>query len=347
MLLWIPLLLTACSPTDDRASEGPTADAPTADSTLSGTGDSGEVGSTALPDVVALVDDEAYLHDLEAFAVDRPPGTTNHADLRATCAERLGALGYEVTLHDYGTGVNVLGYLPGSSNADGAVVLSAHYDSVAACSGADDNASGVAATLEAARVLAEGAWTNDLWVACWDEEERGLLGAEAWAAEARSLGANIQIAVSFETIAYRSTEADSQSLPLGFELLFPEATAEVEARNHTGDFIAWIGDEGSSQAHYATFEAQAEADGLPALAMHVPDEDLLAFWTADLRRSDHAAFWEQGYPAVMVTDTAEFRNDAYHCRNGLDDSVDRLDPAFATQVVRASVAMAAGALGTE
>lgn len=352
-MIWTLLLLACGDGADDGTATAPTepstvpsSTTPTAPTDPSpGTDTSTRGTDVAVADLVDGVDAVAWLDDLQAFAVERPPGSTAWADLQDTCADRLAAYGYEVERHAYGTGTNVVGRLPGRTNADGAMVVSAHYDSVAGCTGADDNASGMASALEVARVMALAEWENDLWVACWDEEERGLIGSQAWATEAAEQGARIQLAWSFETMAYADPAPDTQSLPFGFELLFPEASQEVADRDHAGDFIAFIGDATGSARFYTVFAAQAEADGLPALDLLLPDELLLSFATADLRRSDHASFWEEGMPAVMLTDTADFRNDAYHCRNGLDDSVDRLDPDFAVKVVRATVAATAEGLG--
>ena len=67
---------------------------------------------------------------------------------------------------------------------------------------------------------------------------------------------------------------------------------------------------------------------------------------SELRRSDHASFWDAGVPAMMLTDTAEFRNPHYHCSGG-EDVVSDLDPAFAARVVAATVQVTAEALGLD
>ena len=94
------------------------------------------------------------------------------------------SLGYTVEREAYGTGVNVIGVLDGTSAPAEQVVISAHYDSVANCPGADDNGSGVAGVLEAARVLSTSQHKRTLVVACWDEEEKGLIGSSAFVARA-------------------------------------------------------------------------------------------------------------------------------------------------------------------
>src|SRR5690606_6446465 len=96
------------------------------------------------------------------------------------CADRLTELGYEVTLHNYGSGVNVIGRRPGATAPDEIVMVGAHYDHIDDCRGADDNASGVAAALEIARVLATVETQRTTMIACWDQEELGLIGSEAF-----------------------------------------------------------------------------------------------------------------------------------------------------------------------
>ncbi len=303
-------------------------------------------GTVAPYSVAAAVDRARFEADLVALAVPRSPGTPGWQAAQERCADRLTELGFEVSRHEYGSGTNVLGRLPGSSNDRGAVVVAAHYDSVAECPGADDNASGVAAALEVARVLSAHAWRNDLWVACLDEEELGLKGSDAWAAEAKASGARIQLAWSFETMAYASAEPGSQSLPFGFGALFPDVAKAVAANDDRGDFIAFIADEAGSGPALAAFEDQARADALPVMSMLLADEELMSPLTGDLRRSDHASFWARGYPAVMLTDTADYRNDAYHCLRGQQDTVDRLDVDFAVKVVRSAAASSAALLSS-
>jgi hypothetical protein len=88
----------------------------------------------------------------------------------------------------------------------------------------------------------------------------------------------------------------------------------------------------------------ASSVGLSALELDVPASLVSSLLIADLRRSDHASFWDAGYPALMLTDTSEFRNLHYHCQGGPDVVAD-LDHRFATQVLAATVGAAAGLLG--
>lgn len=299
--------------------------------------------ATGGSDAAACVDAAAYAADLEHLAVVRSPGTAGHDAARAHCATVLGDLGFTVEEHAYGSGTNVVGVKAGT-DATRQVIVSAHYDSVADCEGADDNASGVAGALGVARALASGTWTQDLVVACWDEEERGLIGSEAYAARAAGADQSIDVAVSLEMIGYKSTEADSQALPLGFDQVFPAAAEAVAANENKGDFIALVADPASVAWVDAFFGWTPSS--LSSIRVDIPENLLGSPLIADLSRSDHAAFWGEGFPAVMVTDTADFRYPGYHCADG-SDSVARLDLEFAVDVTRATAAATAARLSAE
>jgi Zn-dependent M28 family amino/carboxypeptidase len=264
--------------------------------------------------------------------------------VRALCAERLEALGFAVELQAYATGTNVIGVKAGMGDSDQRVLVAAHYDHIPGCPGADDNASGVAGLLEVARVLAQAELERTLVVACWDEEERGLIGAAAYARRARDRGEQIVANYTFEMIGVKKTEPGSQAMPAGLELLFADQAAEVEANEYRGDFIALIYDTSHSGQAVADMLEMADDVGLSAIELGLSDALKNSNLVADLRRSDHAPFWEVDLPSIMITDTSEFRYPQYHCRDG-DDVIDNLDPAFSAQVIQATVGSAALAAG--
>lgn len=292
---------------------------------------------------MACVEQSRYEADLTEIAQPRSPGTPHHEAVRELCATRLAALGMDVERHDYGTGVNIVGTLAGTTAASERVLLSAHYDSVPDCAGADDNATGVAGVLEAARVLASTEHARTLVVACWDEEERGLIGSRAYAERAGADGDDLRANLVFEMIGYRDDTPGSQELPEGFDLLFPREVRQIEARESRGDFLAAIGDERYSETVASDLVELGARVGLPVISLLLNDGLLTSPATGDLRRSDHSPFWLQDAPGMMLTDTSEFRYDEYHCRGGPDD-VEGLDPVFATQVIQASVGAAWRAL---
>lgn len=292
--------------------------------------------------LAACVDEDRYAADLSFVAAERVPGSEHWQAVQDHCAMVLEGLGFEVERHAYGTGVNVIGVLEGSDMPDRRVLIGAHYDHIADCPGADDNASGVAGVLEAARVLSRRALPRTLVAACWDEEERGLLGSTAYVTRELDAGRTFDVYYNFEMIGFTDPDAGSQRVPLGFDALFPDTTASLEAHGYRGDFIAVVADE--------TAEEELALYLDHAYRLHLRAEPLLLLSSLtrgldDLRRSDHAPFWDRGIPAMMLTDTASFRYWPYHCIGGLVDTVDQLDTEFAARVVGATVASAAVSLG--
>ncbi|MCB9679101.1 MAG: M28 family peptidase [Alphaproteobacteria bacterium] len=326
----LALLLAACTSTPTPTDTDP-ADTDPVDTDAPDTAVPTPPVPTDPEGFAATVQVARYQADLEALAVPRGSGTPGWQAAQDRCFTTLQGLGFDTTLHTFDSGTNVVGRKPGTAS-EGAVIVSAHYDSVPGCPGADDNASGVAGALEVARVLAPGTFTHDLVVACWDREEAGLLGSRAWATSATE---PIRMMWSFEMIGYASDEPGSQSLPFGFDFVFPAQTAQVQANDMRGDFALYVGDPSSAPA-LAPFEQAAANAGLPVVSIQLTAQQLGNPFLADLGRSDHKSFWDAGFPAVMVTDTANFRNDRYHCTGG-PDGVARLDADFAAATVAATV----------
>jgi len=133
--------------------------------------------------------------------------------------------------------------------------------------------------------------------------------------------------MALEMIGFSREEPHSQRFPPGFGLLFPQITRWLESRQGRGDFVAAVGDRRSEQL-LAAIATAAEREDLPAISIPVCG---LARLIPDFYRSDHAPFWKCSYPAVMLTDTANFRSPHYHRAS---DTVDTLDFNFAGKVMR-------------
>jgi hypothetical protein len=308
------------------------------------TGASESCGTTSAAALTRCVDAEAIAEDIGFIADIRTPGSPHWLAVQELCFDRLTMLGFEVELHEYATGINVIGRLPGTEAADEVVLVGAHYDHLQGCMGADDNATGVAGALELARVLATAeARPRTLAVACWDEEELGLVGSTAWVEGGQAAGETVVAYLNYDMIGYASDEPDTQAIPAGFDAVFPEQYGEVEANGFRGDFILMVADD-LAIAPAEAYEAHAAAVGLPTVSAvldaFAKNSDLFS----DLRRSDHAPFWGADIPAIFLTDTGEFRNAAYHCTGG-EDTVDSLDFGFAARVTAATVGAAAETLG--
>lgn len=298
-------------------------------------------GSDPGPSPVDQVDRAAYEADLTTIAAPRSPNTPHWQAIQDLCADRFTALGYTVERQSYTTGINVIGIKQGTSKPVERVVVSAHYDSVANCAGADDNGSGVAGTLEAARVLSLKPHARTLVVACWDEEERGLIGSKAYVARAKAAGEQIVLALVFEMIGYRNTAPMSQRTDAQLEAVFPDAAAQIRANDYRGDFALVVNDETATTA-VADMQKVATDVGLPIVNISL----LAALKTSldALRRSDHAPFWDADYPALFITDTADYRNDHYHCLRSTSDALVDIDYDFAIANTKVVVGAAASAL---
>ena len=321
---------TTANPTSQGTAETETGGAPD--------GACAELSAQGLAD---CVDRDRYLADLEFIAQQREPGSAHWQAVQDLCFDRFTEYGFEVSRQDYGSGVNVVGRKLGTDNPDEHILIAAHYDHIPGCNGADDNATGVAGVLEAARVLSQAELSRTLLVACWDEEELGLIGAEAYADFVVESSQNLLFNYNLEMIGYRDDAPNSQTVPEGFDLLFMQQIAELEANEYRGDFLAVIVDDVGIPF---TAPIESYSRGVPVLTLPVPTELKNSALISDLRRSDHAAFWEIDVPAVMLTDTSEFRYANYHCASG-EDAVELLDHDFAAGIIAGTVGAAAENFG--
>ena len=289
------------------------------------------------------VDTQKLKDDLTFIAQPRQPGSAHWQAVQDLCADRFQKYGFEVERHQYATGVNVIGKLTGTSKAAEQVLVSAHYDHIPACKGADDNATGVAAVLETARILGKRSFERTLTLACWDEEERGLVGAFAYAERAKKRNETITAMYSLEMIGYKTTAPNTQQVPTGFNVLFADAYKKVEDNQFRGDFVAIVALE-SSKPIVQKIQAHADAVGLSSVLLALTKDQASSPLLNDLKRSDHAAFWFHGFPGVMITDTSNFRYQQYHCGSG-EDEVSLLDMEFLTQVTQAQLGAQVETLG--
>jgi Zn-dependent M28 family amino/carboxypeptidase len=299
-------------------------------------------GPYAPDSLLRCVDGARLERDLRFIAQPRPPGSEHHEAVKRRCADRLAELGFEVEMQGYGSGVNVIGRRPGFSRAREHVLVSAHYDHLEGCAGADDNASGVAVALELGRVASTATFDRTLVIACWDEAERGQLGSKAYAAAARERGDRIVTAIALEAVGYAKSDPDSQKIPERFEELFPDQALALVEHDHRANFLAVIAEASSEQSA----DAVARYGASVALRVHVLSltEAVKAKQRA-FDRSDHTSFWDVHYPAMLLTDSGDYRNPYFHCKAG-EDGADTLDYRFLELVAQATVGMVAELLIT-
>jgi hypothetical protein len=232
------------------------------------------------------------------------------------------------------TGKNYIGTKSGTTDDEFIYICDAHYDTTDDTPGADDNGSGVVGFLEAARILSNYNYRKTIKFVGFDLEEPGLYGSQAYVVDNISPEEQINGVLNFEMIGYYSDEPNSQNLPTGFNILFPDVYATVENDDFRGNFIGNFGLENQNDWALAFDNAAATyVPDLKVVTLFAPENWPLI--TPDLGRSDHAPFWITGHPAVMLTGTANFRNHNYHSPS---DTVGTLNFTFMSNVVKAAVA---------
>lgn len=206
---------------------------------------------------------------------------------------------------------NIAAESAGTSNSGTIVIVGAHYDTAPNCPGANDNGSGVASLLALASLFAGRKHARTIrFVAFTCEEDPFFqtpdMGSYVYAKACRERGENISAMLSLETIGYYSDKPGSQHNP------WPLSRIHGSVANYLL-FASNI----QSRPLLAEVHTAFRAAGTP-----VPSHSLwLPGWLRGPSASDQWSFWKHGYPAIMITDTANFRYDAFHTPQ---DTPDRL-----------------------
>ncbi len=242
--------------------------------------------------------------------------------------------GYAVTRQTYtAAGVpstNLEISIPGSHRPEEILLLGAHYDSVRGSPGADDNASAVAALLEISRFFAGRRPARTLRLVAFVNEEPPFFttrrqGSMVYAAAARKRGDDIRLMLSLEMLGYYSSRPGSQRYPPFLGRFYPDAANFIA-------FVANLRSRGSMQRLVRAFQAASDfpTAHIATLAL-VPGVS----W------SDHRSFWRRGYRAVMVTDTAFYRNPHYHTAGDTPETLNYPKLAAVTEgLARATATLA-------
>ena len=268
---------------------------------------------TPISEAAPGVDGDRLFETVKALASPRfDPGDRDRA--RQYLRQQLEAAGWTVESQTFDGGINLIAQRDGTDTNAPTLLLGAHYDTVANSPGADDNASAVAAVLEAAHLL-KAPTPRGLRLVLFDLEERGLQGSFAYVSPQTI--ENLEGVIILEMIGYACQEIGCQTYPRGLPDSLPER----------GDFLGVVGNWPYHQLTDA-FEEVPSSETPNRVTLTVPVGLFL-----DLLRSDHAPFWLAGVPAVMVTDTANFRNPHYHRRSDTPDTLDRPFLEGSTQAV--------------
>ena len=197
---------------------------------------------------------------------------------------------------------NVIATKPGTVSGE-EIIICGHYDSISGMSenlapGADDNASGTAAVLEAARLLAPGFYERTTKFVCFAGEEQGLFGSSEYAARAYSAGDSIVAVLNFDMIGYVDVA------PEDFDIVCDSASE-------------WLADL-----------------AMDCAAAYVPARASVKTVDPEMTYSDHASFWRLGYEAIYGSEDWTVTYPYIHT---IGDTLGNLDKALATDIVKIAV----------
>ncbi len=240
-------------------------------------------------------------------------GLTRTADY---ISGQLTSLGYDVTRqafnfrgHSYD---NLIAELPGTSLPARILVIGAHYDTVRTTPGADDNASGVAGLLGLARLLSGTRQDRTIRFVFFCLEEPPAyrtknMGSYHYARSLKEKGDEVEGMICLEMIGYYCDREGSQHYPVPFMgLKFPKA----------GNYISLVGNARSRRFTHEIAEDFRKSTDLPVVTLNAPAIVI------GIDFSDHWSFGKFGYQALMVTDTAFYRNPNYHAPGDLPETLD-------------------------
>jgi hypothetical protein len=228
----------------------------------------------------------------------------------------------------YDLGVaNIVAEISLGSNPSHQYLVGAHYDSVSGTVGADDNASAIAVQLETARNLKALLGREELdlavkFVSFALEEppvyDTRFMGSRVYAAKARKEKEKIDGMICLEMVGYACNEPGCQHYP--FPLMF-------FGYPKVGNFIGIVANFKSGRFMKSLLNQFQKNQELPVVKLSVP---LNGWILPSVRLSDHASFWDKGFKAVMVTDSAFFRNPYYHTSS---DTMEKLDYRYMAELV--------------
>jgi Zn-dependent M28 family amino/carboxypeptidase len=221
--------------------------------------------------------------------------------------EHFDALGDQAT--------NLIIQRSGTKRPDEIILLGAHYDTVPSTPGADDNASAVAVMLEVSRLLHDYQGKRTARYVAFACEEPpyfnvDCMGSQYHARQSRLRGDQIVGMLCLEMVGYFTDEPQSQrippTIPDSLRRFFP----------NRGNFLAAVGNMKSWKLGWGFRRGFKRATRLPLFSIQLPER------VREIRLSDNSSFWDQGYPALMLTDTSFLRNPHYHLETDTPETLD-------------------------
>ncbi len=282
------------------------------------------------PDKIQLdvvINPETLRQDLTQIVHAFAPRDAYHPENLRRCAlylkERFAAAGARVSLQRYEVDdrqySNVIAsYGPEQGER---IIVGAHYDTAGELPGADDNASGVVGLLTLATWLNNKTLKQRIDLVAYTLEEPPYFRSDAMGSARHAImlteqQVTVRIMIALEMLGYFSDEAGSQQYPVGLLSLFYPSV---------GNYVSVVGKTGQGGIVRDIKQRMRASTNLPVHSINAP-----AF-IPGIDFSDHLNYWQQGFPAVMITDTAFYRNKNYHTK---DDTPDKLDYVRLAEVLR-------------
>ena len=259
----------------------------------------------------------------------------------ATFVQReLAGAGYDIEIQPYQVVgqhevANIVAALPGNRRRDEIVVVGAHYDTVFYTPGADDNASAVAVLIEVARLMRPLRPARTIRFVSFACEEppyfhTGDMGSQVYARQCRTRGEHIHGMLCLEMLGYYTNEPHSQQIPPGIPRFVHRFLP------HRGNFLAAVGNLRAWRLLWQFRRGFKRAVRFPLWTLALPES------IEEIRLSDNSSFWDQGYPALMITDTSFLRNPHYHSATDTPDTLDYERMARVTLGIAGATARLAG-----
>lgn len=237
--------------------------------------------------------------------------------------ERFKSIGYETKLNSYPyekeTVNNIYTIKHAANKTDKIIVVGAHYDSLSGTVGANDNASGIAVLLELAKILRNIKLNVNIYFVAFANEEppyfkTDKMGSVIFANKLHQQGTNVIAMYSLETMGAYYDEKGSQQYPFPLGQYYPD----------TGNFVAFVADAKSRTLLKKSVKLFREHAEIPSEGLSAPEDLEGVSW------SDHWSFWQRGYPAIMITDTAPFRYEHYHKSTDTYNKIDYVRMSYVT-----------------
>jgi Peptidase family M28 len=228
---------------------------------------------------------------------------------------------------------NRIAEIKGTEHPEQIIVIGAHYDTVPSSPGADDNGTGIAAITELTKRFTDRKPARTLRFVAFANEEQPFsqtdgMGSRVYAKQVKDRNENILAMFSLEMLGYYNDRPNSQQYPVPVNGLYPDR----------GNFIGFISNLKSRELLKTSLLVFRQTAQVPSEGIALPEA------IGAIGRSDHASFWKYNYPAIMITDTANFRSKLYHTPK---DTIDSLDLDRFTRVVLGLEQVIAGLSGTK